>query len=160
MRSKIKFANEHKCQKNDNRKYGINITNIKNKTVSLLLVMVLVLGFIPTTPILTVSAKRPKTKSHAYVVMDANSGVELYTSKSTKKIYPASTVKIMTAVVALDHMKTTKKIKFNKKMRKYVLTSDIAHLGLKNGSTYTVNNYLHMLLRCSDADSALALALG
>lgn len=154
MRSKKIFTNEHKRRKEFDRKI------ITNKMVSLLLVIVLVLGFTPTQTILTVSAKKPKTKSHAYVVMDANSGETIYTSKPNKKIYPASTVKIMTAIVALDHMKTTKKIKFGKKMRRYVMTSDIAHLGLKNGSTYTVNNYLHMLLLCSDADSAAALAVG
>ena len=94
------------------------------------------------------------------MVMDAHSGKKLYASKANKKIYPASTVKVMTAVVALDNLKKTKKIKFTKAMRKQVNGAEIAHLGLKVGASYTVEAYLHMMLMCSDADSAIALAVG
>ena len=103
---------------------------------------------------------KPSVKAHAYMVMDAHAGKKLYAAKANKKIYPASTVKVMTAVVALDCLSKNKKITFTKGMRKQVTSADIAHLGLKVGAAYSVNVYLHMMLMCSDADSAVALAVG
>lgn len=134
---------------------------MKRFTAMLLLVVLLVsTGFTGTRSVAAANSGIPSVKAHAYMVMDANSGKKLYASRANQKIYPASTVKIMTAVVALDEMKTTKKITFTKGMRNQVKTSDIAHLGLKVGAQYSVKDYLHMMLLCSDADSAIALAVG
>ena len=69
-----------------------------------------------STPPTVASAAKPAVKAHSYLVMDANSGSTLYSQSPNKKIYPASTAKIMTALVALDNVKETKKIKFTKSM--------------------------------------------
>lgn len=100
-----------------------------------------------------------KVKAHAYVVMDGYSGKTIYSKGASKKIYPASTAKLMTAMVVLDKVKVTKKIKFTKTMGKY-WRNDVSTLNLKVGAKYKVKDYLHMLLIWSDADSALALAKG
>lgn len=134
---------------------------MKRFTSIFMVVLILITsGFAGSAPVKAASDSKPSVKAHAYMVMDANSGKKLYANKASTKIYPASTVKIMTAVVALDQMKLTKKITFSKAMRKQVNSSDIAHLGLKVGAQYTVKDYLHMMLLCSDADSAVALAIG
>lgn len=57
------------------------------------------------------AAKKPVVYAHAYVITDANSGKILFSQNATKKIYPASTVKLMTALVTLDHLKINKKAK-------------------------------------------------
>lgn len=123
--------------------------------VSLILVSAFIAGSIPEA----VSAAVPSVQAKAYVVMDANSGEVLYNKNMNKTIYPASTVKLMTAIVALDNAALNQKIKFTKKMKRWV-PSDASNLGLKTGTTYNVNQYLHMMLIASDADSAVALAYG
>lgn len=105
------------------------------------------------------SAAAPSVKAKSYVVMDAASGDVLYKKYMNKKLYPASTVKLMTAVVAIEHAELDKKIKFTKKMKKLV-PDDASDLGLKTGTSYSVKQYLSMMLIASDADSAIALAVG
>lgn len=105
------------------------------------------------------SAAVPQVQASAYVVMDANSGDVLYKKSMNKKIYPASTVKLMTAIVAIENTDLDKRVVFTKNMRKKV-PSDASKLDLKPGTAYTVKQYLNMLLIGSDADSAMALASG
>ena len=107
----------------------------------------------------TEAATKPKVSSHAYIIMDANTGNVLYSHNSTKKIYPASTVKLMTALVVLDKCSTKKKIHITKRMLKQV-PSDAAAAGLRAGNSYTVSDLLHMLLLPSAGDAAVVLACG
>jgi D-alanyl-D-alanine carboxypeptidase len=103
------------------------------------------------------AAKKPVVYAHAYVIMDANSGKILFSQNATKKIYPASTVKLMTALVTLDHLKINKKVKVTKKALKTIPRS-ASKVGLRSGSVYTVDALLHMLLLPSAADAAAVLA--
>jgi D-alanyl-D-alanine carboxypeptidase len=102
---------------------------------------------------------RPKTQAHAYYMVDAGTGDKILSKNANKKIYPASTVKLLTALTVLDHASTSQQIVYTKKIRKKI-PHDAAALNLRTGRTYTVEQYLHMLLIVSDAGSAIALALG
>lgn len=133
------------------------------KLISMVLIAAFMTATVPTGALLQepayAKAAAPSVQAKAYVVMDANSGIVLYKKNMNKTIYPASTVKLMTAIIALDNAALNKKIKFTKNMRKKI-PSDASKLGLRAGTTYTVNQYLHMMLISSDADSAMALACG
>ena len=48
---------------------------------------------------------------HAYTAIDARTGEVLLSDKADKKVYPASTTKLMTAIVVLEKTKTNKNIK-------------------------------------------------
>lgn len=128
------------------------------KICSFLLVLAFTLHVCtPAVPVQAASA--PSVHAHAYVIMDANTGKTLFSKNALHKIYPASTVKLMTALVVLDKCKTTKKIKVTPKMLKQV-PSSAAVVGLKTGSSYSVSSLLHMLLLPSAADAAIVLACG
>ncbi len=132
------------------------------KLVIVLLIAAFISGLVPGSifnQVPTASAAVPSVQAKAYVVMDANSGGVIYKKSMNKKIYPASTVKLMTAIVALENADLDKKITFTKKLRK-MIPSDASKLGLKAGTTYSVRQYLNMMLIASDADSATALASG
>lgn len=132
------------------------------KLVTVLLIAAFISGLVPGSifnQVPTASAAVPSVQAKAYVVMDANSGGVIYKKSMNKKIYPASTVKLMTAIVALENADLDKKITFTKKLRK-MIPSDASKLGLKAGTTYSVRQYLNMMLIASDADSATALASG
>lgn len=128
------------------------------RLLCLFCIMLCILSQISLAPT-TYAASKPSVHAHAYVIMDANTGKILLSQNATKKIYPASTVKLMTALVVLDKCKTTKKIKITSKMIKSV-PYGASKAGIRAGGTYTVNNLLHMLLLPSGADAAMALAYG
>lgn len=112
---------------------------------------------VPDTVIHAASA--PKVSAHAYVIMDANTGKILYSQNPNKRIYPASTVKLISALVVLDRCSPSKTIKITKKMLRQV-PSDSSVAGLKAGNSYSVSALLHMLLLPSAGDAAIALAYG
>lgn len=122
-----------------------------------MLLLSIMLAAIPSVS--TKAAAKPKTMAHAYYVMDAKSGEKILSDRANKKIYPASTVKLLTALTVLDYADVNQTIKFTRKLQKKI-PSDASALNLKTGRRYTVKQYLNMLLIVSDAGSALALAEG
>lgn len=94
---------------------------------------------------------------HAYALMDANSGGVLLSNNLDKRIYPASTVKIMTAIIALERMDLKAKIKVKKKVIKNI-SPGAAKYGLQIGKKYTLHCLLHILMLVSGADAAQVIA--
>ena len=56
-----------------------------------------------TEEYLQTEAKAPSTYSDSVVLMDAKTGEVLYSKNGKKKVHPASTTKVMTALVALEN---------------------------------------------------------
>lgn len=96
--------------------------------------------------------------SPVYAVIDANSGEILYGKNENQSVYPASTAKLVTAMVVLDVADKDKKITITENMLGG-FTSDVATIGLKAGGTYTVHELLELLLISSAADAAQVLAV-
>ncbi len=95
--------------------------------------------------------------AHAYVVMDANSGEIIMSQDADKKIYPASTTKLLTAVVAIENCNLDKEIQVTQSaLNKVDVESSI--VGLRAGSTYTMEQLLYMLLIVSAGDAAEVIA--
>ncbi len=89
----------------------------------------------------------------AAILMDADTGDILYEKDAGRRMRIASTTKIMTALVVLDHARLTDSV-----------TVTAAHMAegssmyLKPGETVTVEELLYGLMLCSGNDAALALA--
>jgi D-alanyl-D-alanine carboxypeptidase len=128
------------------------------KKISLILIFTLLSTVIPWNTV-KAESQVPEVSAHAYVVMDANSGEVLYSEHETNKIYPASTVKLMTAIVAMEQSSLTKKITTKQSVLKE-LPSDASVIGLKPKNTYTLNQLLQMTLIVSAADAANTIAAG
>ena len=129
------------------------------KMIYMLLVMSIVFFSGGLTNLVDAASSMPIVSSHAYVIMDANSGKTLYSSDADKKIFPASTVKLLTALVAMENCDLSKKMTVDAK-----ILSEIPYgayvLNLKAGSTYTLEELLNMLLISSAADAADTIAVG
>lgn len=97
--------------------------------------------------------------TNVYVVMDANSGKILYSKNENQMIYPASTVKLVTAMVVLDVVPADMQITITSNMLN-TFTSDVAQVGLRAGGTYSVYELLQLLLVSSAADAGSILAVG
>ncbi len=100
-----------------------------------------------TVPCIGINAK-------AAVVMDADTGKLLYEKRADVPMYPASTTKLMTAILLVTHLQSDDPV--------YV-SSQAAHehkvrLGLKPGTVLTADEALNAILMKSANDVAYAVA--
>ncbi|WP_164880478.1 serine hydrolase [Clostridium manihotivorum] len=96
----------------------------------------------------------PEVESEAAVLMDVNTGDIIYDKNANKPLAPASTTKVMTALLTLEKAKLDDKVTISK----VPPTAEGTSIGLKEGEIYTVNDLLHGLLLESANDCAEALA--
>ena len=122
------------------------------KITALFLIMILTIstsGFVNKVESAQVSKSQTNdspismgVSAHAYVVMDANSGEIIMSQDADKKIYPASTTREIEVKQAA--------------LNKVDVESSI--VGLRAGSTYTMEQLLYMLLIVSAGDAAEVIA--
>ena len=93
--------------------------------------------------------------SNAYLINADNNNV-IYDKDSDKKIAPASTTKMITAITVLDYCNIDEKVVVGDEI-KYVC-DDASKAGLKKGNILTVKQLLDGLLLPSGNDSAYVLA--
>lgn len=90
--------------------------------------------------------------------MDAALG-KFFWADANKKIYPASTAKLMTAIVCVEKGNVNSVIK-TKSDVVYRTTPGTYSLGIGAGVNYTFKDLLHMSLMSSAADATDSLAVG
>ena len=98
----------------------------------------------------------PSLYAQAAVLIEQSSGKVLYKQNMDQQLYPASTTKIMTALLVLENLSLDEKI---------TLPDDFYNVGetglaLKPGATQTVEELLMALMLRSANDAAQALAIG
>ncbi len=97
-------------------------------------------------------SEAPQTTARSVAVIDAKTGMSLYEKDPHLKHLPASTTKMMTALVALEYCIPSDVITVN-----YV-QKDGTQMGLEAQDKVTVENLLYGLLMSSGNDAAYALA--
>ncbi|MDI3534451.1 MAG: hypothetical protein PWQ82_816 [Thermosediminibacterales bacterium] len=102
----------------------------------------------------TVAAATPIITGQAAVLIDADNGQILYEKNSDKRMFPASTTKIMTAILALENGKLTDKIKAGPEIYETYGT----RLYLEEGEELTLEQLLYGLLLRSANDAAAVIA--
>lgn len=97
----------------------------------------------------------PEVYSEGAVLMDGSTGKILYSKNENTQYEPASTTKVMTALVVLDNVKDLKeKVTIGKKPP----LVDGSAIGIQEGEVYTVEELMLGLLLESGNDCAEALA--
>jgi len=99
----------------------------------------------------------PPVRAHAAVVMDAATGKVLMAVNPHLHLAIASTTKVMTAVLALEHGKLSDRIKVPASAFNYEWDATV--MGLKAGETVTLRDLLYGLLLPSGADAANTIAI-
>lgn len=94
----------------------------------------------------------PQISAKGAVVMDADSGVVLYSKNPNLRFSPASTTKIMTALTALSYFNLNDILTVKNASTEGVV------LGLKTGQKVSFQNLLYALLLPSANDVALTIA--
>ena len=95
-----------------------------------------------------------EVSARSFVIMDAKTGKILLALNPQVFLPPASTLKVMTALVVVEHLKMDDKVSVSP----YAASAPASKIGIKAGETYTVQDLLYALLLSSANDAARALA--
>ena len=107
---------------------------------------------LPLLPVLTGKSSFPILSAQAVMAIDMASGVTLYEKNPDGQLLPASTTKIVTALVALDYYPLNQVLKVDG------IKIDGQKMHLVKGEKITVENLLYGLLVYSANDAAEVLA--
>ncbi len=125
---------------------------IMKKSFFLLIVFILVCSNLYTVKADTLTD--PEIHSEGAVLIEANTGNILFNKNAKVPMAPASTTKIMTAILVLENTKLTDKVLIGKNPPNV----DGTAIGVKEGEEFTVEDLLYALLLESANDAAEALA--
>ena len=149
----------------------------RSKTLALLLVLLISMAaphFAPVAPARAEAAPAATKKADAYdeenpqdlkakdirgasaIVMDLASGRVLFEKDADKRMYPASTTKIMTALLALEYGHLDETVTVPKQITK--LPKDSSLVPLKAGEKLSLLDLLYGLMLPSGNDAAVAIA--
>ena len=97
------------------------------------------------------------TSSGSVLLMDASTGNILYSKDIFERRYPASTTKLMTAILTLENCKLTDVVTVSHNAI-FSIPVGYSHASLQEGEELTVEELLNVLLIPSANDAAVALA--
>ena len=95
-----------------------------------------------------------QVSAKSYAIMDAKTGQMLLSCNPQLFWPPASTLKIMTAMSVVEHLKLDDKVTVSR----YAASAPPSKVSIKAGETYTVQDLLYAMLLSSANDAARALA--
>jgi len=124
---------------------------MKNNVVSLVLMLLLSVGCMSLFVSLAVAEE---IHSRAAVVMDAVTGKVLFAKNPDLRLMPASTTKLMTALVVLERAQVSDAVTISER----TASAPPIKIGLRKGDTVTIETLLHAALIRSANDAAVALA--
>ena len=102
--------------------------------------------------------RAPHMYAHSYAVMDANTGEILFGENVDKQIYPASTAKLMSAIVTVESGTPLDTVIETKRSIVKHTTLGTYDIGLNGGEYYTLDCLLNMSLIASAADATDMIA--
>ncbi|MCX8131085.1 MAG: D-alanyl-D-alanine carboxypeptidase [Clostridia bacterium] len=121
------------------------------KFLSLITMILFIILNIPVSHAETLDIAAP-----SYMLLDLNSGQVLYEKDSNQKLYPASTTKIMTAILALETGKLDQVMTASKKA--IDPGKGGMNIGIMEGEKLTLEDLLHALLIKSANETANIIA--
>lgn len=98
-----------------------------------------------------------KTNSPSVILTDANTGKILYSKSAFEKRFPASTTKLMTAILALENCELSD-VAIVSHNAIFSIPIGYSHASLKEGEKLTIEQLLNVLLIPSANDAAVVLA--
>lgn len=105
------------------------------------------------------SLNPPSVTAQSAIVMDAKSGTVIYTKNEHEKVFPASTTKIMTAIIALEMTKDLEEPVTATIQALAPITNEDSHIGLLVGETLPMSKLIEGMLVASANDAANVIAI-
>ncbi len=103
---------------------------------------------------LSPTALRRKLSSRSAIIMDTYTGQILYAHEPDRAAQPASTIKILTGLIAMKSLRDSAKVKVSRKASKMPRSKMYLHEGRK----YRANDLINAVLLSSANDASVALA--
>ena len=103
------------------------------------------------------SIEKPTVSSEAAILYDATTGQVLYEKNADKKLYPASTTKLMTALIAAERLSSSDTIDI-KASAVNNLESGATTAGMKAGDKMSFSDAMHAMLIRSACEVSNAIA--
>ena len=123
----------------------------KSRFLILILTLTLLLSNVAPASALTTE---PRLEAESAVLMDMTTGEILYEKAADRKMFPASTTKMITCILALEHLDPQSVVIIDDQ----VAQTGGSSIGLKAGEVVGVMDLLYALMTESANDSAEALA--
>jgi D-alanyl-D-alanine carboxypeptidase len=119
----------------------------------------LIIGIALVLPTMMPAQAAPSLREYAGIVVDAKSGKVLYENAADAKRYPASVTKVMTLYILFQELEAGN-LSLSTKMTvsKHAASAVPTKLGLKAGSTISVENAIKALVTLSANDIARVIA--
>lgn len=110
----------------------------------------------PTEDSATAAQPAPEITARVALAVDLTNGLQLFNREGDASVAPASTVKIVTALVAREILSLDEEIVVDE--RDLILDEDYSRMGLESGDIVTVRALLYGTFLSSGGDATLALA--
>ena len=106
----------------------------------------------------TAMTLNPEVNANFAILVDADAGLVVAEKNGSAKMYPASMTKVMTLLVACEHITDlSEKLEITQDIVDYVKKEGASNCGFKAGEQVTMLDLLYGLILPSGADAALAL---
>lgn len=99
----------------------------------------------------------PKISAQSAILMDANTGVILYAKNIHEKLYPASTTKILTTLIAIENGDLDDMVSFSHEAV-FTVPADGSNMGMDEGEAITLEECLYGIMVGSANEVANAAA--
>ena len=111
------------------------------------------------SPLSTYAATAPEVGCEAAIAIDLDSGAVLFEKDADKKIFPASTTKILTAIIIIENRGLSENVTVGQEIRQGGITDKSSLMGLQKGDVLTVETLLYGMMLVSGNDAAATLAV-
>jgi D-alanyl-D-alanine carboxypeptidase (penicillin-binding protein 5/6) len=100
------------------------------------------------------SSFRKKLSARSAIVMDARTGKTIYAHEPDRPGQPASTVKVLTSLLAMDHLKNNALVPVSS----WAASMPRSKIYIRKGKSYYANDLINAVLMASANDASVALA--
>jgi len=100
----------------------------------------------------------PTTSAQSAILMEADTGIILYSKNIHEKLYPASITKILTAIVAYENCEMNETVTFSYDAVSSIDWRTDANMGINAGDSITMEQALYGMLVGSANEAAYAIA--
>ncbi len=133
----------------------------KFRKIAVFLAVLMLFGALSRIPVSAVTFTPNFTvTSEAAVLINLDKDIIVYEKNPTKKMYPASLTKIMTAIVVLDHVEDLDNTTFEAPLVVFdeLYGQGASSVGYRRGEIITANDLMYSMLMASACESAGTLA--
>ena len=103
---------------------------------------------------ITDSSFHRKLSARSAIIIDANTGKEIYSHNPDMPRQPASTIKVLTGLIAIDHLKNNSLVPVSS----LAASMPRSKIYIKKGKSYYSNDMINAVLLASANDASVALA--